>query len=360
MESCGNRRNSTIDILRVLFAVVIALFHIAEVYPLQISNKISLFAQGAIGVEFFSVVTGFLMAQSVKKRLEEKSFEIGKETAYYVGRKYIKIFPYHLFSFVISLFLYLLWNSNSLFDKVRIVFFSFSDLFMLNMTGLYSLKLNVPAWYLSSMFISLLILYPVIRAKYDLFVHVLSPVFVLFCAGWMSLTTESMRGIEMWCGIMYKGTLRVGMGIALGSICFGVCQVIRGKKLTPKVKTVLSILEITGYAVTFLYSCMNLSEQGYFVIFFIIAASITLTFSNVTVTRDINFLRGKAKLENLSLAIFLNQTYCATIIKHIINQYNLKIKNTIIVLIYLFMVFVSSALCLIVVNGVKRKTMRTC
>ena len=92
MESCGNRRNSTIDILRVLFAVVIALFHIAEVYPLQISNKISLFAQGAIGVEFFSVVTGFLMAQSVKKRLEEKSFEIGKETAYYVGENTLRFF----------------------------------------------------------------------------------------------------------------------------------------------------------------------------------------------------------------------------------------------------------------------------
>lgn len=357
-KGVDDKRNNFIDMLRFVFAILIALFHIVGAYPLVISEKINLFVQGAIGVEFFSIVSGFLMAKSAWRRIKEPTDTLGKETVYYVGKKYIRIFPYHFWAFMISLILYLLWDSLSLFDGIRVIFFSFSDLFMLNMTGLFSLGLNVPAWYLSSMFISLLILYPIIRGKYDLFVHVFAPLFVLFSIGWMSHTTECMRGITAWYGIMYKGTIRVAIGIALGSICFEICQAIQSKEFSIKLKRVLSVIEVGGYVLTILYSCLDLSEQGYFIMLFVIATSVTLTFSRITITKK--FGKDIKGLEKLSLSIFLNQTYCAKIINYIVSRYNIIIDNIGIVTIYLLFTIASSIVCVAVVDTVKRKYMKIC
>lgn len=354
-----NTRNSMIDILRVFFAIMIALFHIQEIYPVHLSGKIIFFTEGAIAVEFFALVSGFLMAQTARRKINNGFDGVGKETAGYVLKKYIRVFPYHFFAYMVSLILFLQFNSPSLFDKVKSIFFSFGDLFLLNMTGMVSLNLNVPAWYLSSLFIVLLVVYPLIRYNYDLFVHVIAPVFVLCVLGWMSHSTESMRGVMTWVGFLYKGTLRVAAGLILGCICFEVCRLMQNHRAVFfKYRIQLSLIEIGGYIFTVVYSCMKLSQQGYFIVIFILAVSITLTFSGLTVTKNVRIIDKKSYLEKFSIAIFLNQIYCLTITGQLVWRMRIELSNIAITMLYFIMVILSSWLCVFVVEHAKKRWIR--
>ena len=63
------KRNGTIDILRFLFCIGILLFHIEKYIFEEPSLKngihFDFFPHGSIGVEFFFLVTGWLMAKSI-------------------------------------------------------------------------------------------------------------------------------------------------------------------------------------------------------------------------------------------------------------------------------------------------------
>ena len=56
------RRNETVDFLKFLFALVIVIFHGRK---LASSGEFALFQSGYLGVEFFFLVSGFLMMKSV-------------------------------------------------------------------------------------------------------------------------------------------------------------------------------------------------------------------------------------------------------------------------------------------------------
>ena len=69
------QRNATIELMRFLFASSIILFHIAGTLwdrkLILFSSeefKLTFFRNGYIGVEFFFLVSGFLMAKSIYRR----------------------------------------------------------------------------------------------------------------------------------------------------------------------------------------------------------------------------------------------------------------------------------------------------
>ena len=57
-----SKRNQTIELLRFFFAVVIVLYHGRVIFP------ISLFPSGYLAVEFFFIVSGYMMVKSSKKQ----------------------------------------------------------------------------------------------------------------------------------------------------------------------------------------------------------------------------------------------------------------------------------------------------
>ena len=69
------QRNATIELMRFLFASSIIFFHIAgTLWDRKLilfsgeEFKLTLFRNGYIGVEFFFLVSGFLMAKSIYRR----------------------------------------------------------------------------------------------------------------------------------------------------------------------------------------------------------------------------------------------------------------------------------------------------
>ena len=61
-------RNGKVELYRFIFSVIILLFHAYLADPLQpnvnqVGTTLAMFPQGALGVEFFFLLSGFLMAR---------------------------------------------------------------------------------------------------------------------------------------------------------------------------------------------------------------------------------------------------------------------------------------------------------
>ena len=59
----NKNRNCAIDTLKFIFAVILVLFHSSLLLTDNMEGSVT-FANGAIAVEFYFIVSGFLMAQS--------------------------------------------------------------------------------------------------------------------------------------------------------------------------------------------------------------------------------------------------------------------------------------------------------
>ena len=77
------------------------------------------FVHGAIGVEFFFLLSGLLMARHVDNLRKKKTKEsLGEETSKYVFKKYMSVFPYHILGFILIFILTLVVENKSITDSL--------------------------------------------------------------------------------------------------------------------------------------------------------------------------------------------------------------------------------------------------
>lgn len=173
-------RNGNIELLRFLFSVVIVLLHaMIEEIP---------FRGGYLCVEFFFILSGYFMAASIaqKTRSECKTESIDGiilESIKYVIRRIKSIFPYIFFSTIIGYFvLSYTYNWNFAWDQLALIV---SDFLFLQSFGLPVASYTGIIWYLSSMFIALLVLYPIVRKNFEIYSKYISPMIALFIMGYL-------------------------------------------------------------------------------------------------------------------------------------------------------------------------------
>ena len=90
------KKNGRIELLRFLFALIILLFHIQKRFaksPVPMGDTgLYFFNHGCIGVEFFFLVSGYLLAAGCYKLRDEPCDFIGTETAGVMWKKIKHIF----------------------------------------------------------------------------------------------------------------------------------------------------------------------------------------------------------------------------------------------------------------------------
>ena len=98
-------KNGKIELWRFLFCIIIMTFHIGDDIlglDYRIAGDISLFSKGQFAVEFFFVLSGFLMASSAFKN-RNNGIGTGRDTFNFMQRKLMAVLPYHLMIFFITL-----------------------------------------------------------------------------------------------------------------------------------------------------------------------------------------------------------------------------------------------------------------
>lgn len=313
------KKNGKVELLRFLFALSILFYHLqldAWDNVKKISENMTFFLKGKNGVEFFFLVTGFLMAKSIHKSLRQEALDpscapdsLGEETVSFLWRKVKAVLPYHIpYCIITVILLYMLYPS-----KMPLMFFErFPSLFFLNSTGImadFSSFLSVE-WYISSMLIALAVVYPLCKRFWKDFGYLIAPLSALLILGYINFNVGQLPGnTKAWNGVILYVNLRAFADICLGVTCYFACLSLKKYTFTTWKKGLLSLLEAICYFSAFRYYCSSASDKFQVYILLILCVGITLSFSQQGLFGHSILFQNRfcCFLGNISLPIYLGQ-----------------------------------------------------
>lgn len=344
-----SKRNGVVDFMRFIFSVVIVLHHGRNLGG-GASNV--LFADaGYIAVEFFFLVSGFLMAKSALSA-PISGRGLGAETLTFLWKKIKAILPYYLFAVVFSYGYTAYAGDYTAAETVRNFLLGFWDLSFLRVAGFKSTTIVRATWYLSAMFLSMMILYPMLRKWKRNFTHLIAPLIAIFLTGYLSQKYTSLNlYINTW-DTVFPGLLRGLAEISLGCVCYVICEKLKGVSCTLFSRILITLTQVMGYG--FLIYCMHDlpdAKRFDFVLLPILALCVTLSFSGQGIA--VGLFRGKVFpwLGKMSMIVYLNHMWVKDCVASILPE---TLGYWKLLGITLGGVAVVSLCCLLLVDGIGR------
>ena len=241
MNTAKPTRNAEIEFLRFLFCIVVFLSHARELLlpppPGTLTdNSITLFAKGGLAVEFFFLLSGYF-TMSFIDRHQNGSFR----TSAFIFRKIKGFYPELCASLLIATAVVLwAWGTESF--GVKLLQTLTGSGMLLKMTGLSCgcHDMNGPTWYLSSMIIGLIIVYPLLR-KFGV-----TPLLVLtaICTcGYLCIDNGTLTHPYNWMGFTYAGNLRAVAELILGAAVYKAAGYLSACRLRPLTRFLLMLLK---------------------------------------------------------------------------------------------------------------------
>lgn len=318
------------EFLRFLFSVIIVFHHSRNF----VGNQTSLFLNGAFAVEFFFILSGFLMMKSISK-LQTDPQNLGTETARFIKKKYLSLCPDMILSWIIGAVATAVvcnYTGDAVGAMVRDGIW---ELGLLTMTGLRLSTLNGAVWYLSSMLLCMAILYPLLRKYKTTAKLVVIPIITLFIFGYFAVQTQSIRMPFGWAGFTYRGNLRAFADLGVGVILYQITEAFKGKRLTAFSKVLLTIVKYAGVVslVAYMYVIRKPTIQYDLFHILVIMLVIGLVFSNQTYGARLFNNGFFAFLGKFSLPLYLSHYYWSRLLKVVLPASVSTAKATVLYLL---------------------------
>ena len=356
MTTAISKKNGTIELLRFIFCLCILLFHIEKYLfgepPLDEGIHLELFPHGSIGVEFFFLVSGWLMASSiVKMRQRETLDDLGNLTLGFMKKKYFSIFPYHIVAllgtFVVDCYI----RNVTLTEIVRNFVEMIPNIFLVQMSGLSMYNPNHITWYLSSMLIAMFILFPLTYKYYNVMIKIIIPFVSIVVLGNFFYNDHAITGVAIWTAFGYKGTIRAFIDISLGMLAYEISKALSSTNISGCKKTLLAVVEFCCYLSTIIFALMTFTKEYEFFALLALFVGIAITFSEVTHTHifDNKFCYF---LGSFSLPVYLCQLAAINIGVNYTADFSPEARVIIVVLL----TTVFAALCNVVGNYIIKRT----
>ena len=312
-------KNGYLELLRFIFAIFIIGGHMIGYTEDEVPGKYYHFYNGWIGVEFFFLVTGYLIAKETCKAHSKDIRGCIKG----IWKRYVNIFKYYLLAIVTLLFL------NQIIGGFSIEYFfselvaSIPNLLMLEMLGVPTNNVFPYGWYLSAMMISILIIYPLAYYLPRVLKTVLFSVCGIGLLISLFLEFEHITVIYYKWGIFYGGLIRAFSVIMIGAAVFeltGLFDRFLGDKgfwIIPRL-----LLETAGLIVALVYMHLYSTQDAIVYIVLGLAVAVAAAFSEHAVMPRL--IKGKfvEKLGRLSFPTYLNQYAGFLIIMNFITWFN--------------------------------------
>ena len=308
------QKSGIVELMRFLFAVVIVIYHFLR--KLKIAHALGdvsykFFNSGYIGVEFFFLLSGLLMAASISRQIQSTgpSRQLGTDTLQFVGKKYMRIFPYHVMAFVPLLIIRIV--GKRIFDPVKLLAYigkSIPSFFLIQKFGWSwkSVKVNGAEWYLSAMFIGMLVLYPLCRRYYDLFTRLIGPFGGLALLGLLYHKFGTFVGQERWFEFTMTCVLRAMAEMGIGCGLYEFSRSLSTWTVSEKQASRLTALEYFCFFCGLLYSALNIPSKYEIVAIGVMSVGLVLAFSGLT--HDTRFNTDWAyRLGSYSMPMYLAQ-----------------------------------------------------
>lgn len=313
-------RNSKIELLRFIFCIDVLMFHTGK-YLFGMPSfdeglNWALFPHGGMAVEFFFLLSGFLMAKTICTRIEaEHQLSAGREagqlqeTVRFLIHKYFSILPQHLVAFVLAFVMYAASENLGIKKIIEAMVESIPNLLLIQMSGISMTNVNHVEWYISCMLLAMMIVYPICRRHYTAFARFYAPAVSLFVFGYMLQETGSLTGVTVWMGVCYKSLLRAIVEISLGVSTYELYRFIKQKsaEFSSRVRTILGVTEVVSLVLMQLYMISTLPLEYEIYIVPLMMLLIALSFSDASGSN--RYLSGRvcSYLGSLSLPIYLAQ-----------------------------------------------------
>lgn len=243
------KRNGNIEILRFIFSLFIILVHFCN------KDRYGFGATGYLGVDFFFIISGFFLGKKLKKEKELHSKEPLIKTLIaskdYTLSRIISIYPFY---FVAVVFFYIM---EVLFKSVSVLsgaLYCVSDFLFLQIFGFPSISYTGTLWFLSALFFSLFILYPIVRRYYNVYIVYFSLPVILLSYGYIIRKCGCFSVDPFFDNLLINpGILCAIAGLTLGLIANELTDKIKTINFSLLGKSILSLFELGCYLFVFLY-----------------------------------------------------------------------------------------------------------
>lgn len=302
----ATKRVGEIELFRAIFCLIIMIRHGGELFH---TNRIP-FGGGALGVEFFFLVSGYLMMATIAHRQNEPTHRLGTEALNFVGKKIGTFYPEMVVAYIVGF----VFESVAMGLKGKSVVELFMndpfELLLLRMTGMGNNPVNGVVWYLQTMILCMLILYPLIRKYPDMMQKVIMPLLGVLLLGWLGRNYKDLRDPNKWIGFTFKGNVRGLAELCLGAAAYPLVQWLKTFRLKTADRIVFTVIKWICWIalLAYLYQTKTKYDVFYVFVFFV---AVVLAFSQQCVDAPLYQNRFVYWLGKISLPYFLSHIYFA-------------------------------------------------
>lgn len=303
-------RNPNIELLRVVFMIVICLWHFRGVAPS--------FNNGYIAVEFFFIVSGFLLYNSYCNHPEISTYN-------YILKKIKVFYPAYIIMFFPTMIIR--WRewipSDYNLDGIVSVFnVVIRDIFLLGGLEIYGgIPLNPPLWYITILLVGSYFLYTLLKIVGKYTIHICSILVVLLYIYLFDVSNS----LDCFSGIRFHEIIRGIAGMSLGVLLSYIAVY---KNLRKSNRFVF--ISMTLIALFYCYSSVHYDCYAILVFSILILSSLT-KYDYHPFLEQIIIRLGGITYEMLCVHIAINQSF-AYIAKTIV------LPNYLNIIIYLVLV----------------------
>lgn len=305
--NCG--RNGMIDLLRFVFCILIVLQHSSLFRGQMIA--------GYIGVEFFFLVSGWLLAEKMQKANPIPNI-FHKINSFYI--------EFCLATLISAL---LLKYFGIVTDGRSHLLGTINDLLVLQTFGFTVSSNTGVMWYLTVMLASYhLLLYLVCRFEKS-FIYVFIPLIVLVIYGGISYKYHTINVIleTTLDGFLLLGMLRGFAGMSLGVLLHEGSIYLRKINFTKLGKILLSTIEVISYILmVYIAVLIKVPSDWDYIMIMLCSIGVMITFSELSIFYSFFQKHVCNLLGKLSLNVFLNHYFIALIILKEIPDYPTSTK----------------------------------
>jgi len=322
-----NKRNGKVEFWRFVFSIIIVLHHSRAL----VGDKNCLFLGGSLAVEFFFLVSGYLMMASADRMAQKApaAGNLGKETFSFIMKKAKSVYPAMLIAWFMALGVVTFAKDKQFWD---LFVDSFFEVTLLKMSGLPSISVNGVVWYISSMLLCMAILYPLIRKFPEFMKNIGLLLIVVLALGYLGGEFNGPRNPLQWIEFTRKGNVRGLAEIAIGALLFIGVQRFQNARLTCAGKWAVTAAEWLLHIAAILYMYYEKAGSRDFFVLLLMAVAVGLSFSHKGIDADL-FDNGLFMwLGKYSFYLFLGHTFIAQNLNYILPKGFSNGKKTVVYL----------------------------
>ena len=342
-------KNPTIEFMRFVFCAVILFMHGNKIFH----EQIHIAPIGYLAVEFFFIVSGYLMVQSCERSADTVT-RLGEETVGFVWKKIRRLLLYIVIVYLVGVIISYCFQYSDLkgvTEHISFFLYSLFDLFLMNSSGIKGNYINGHLWYLSAMFLVMMVYYPVVRKYRQVFLYIAAPLLAVFLYGWMSQMNVTFSDPGEWTALGRCGLLRAAAGLALGCVSYAAAKYIRERKFTKNGIRWLTAAEISLYLIVLLLMQFSEFLKLRFLIFFFLTAAVSISFSGQSCLNRILQKRFVFWLGSISLPLYMAHF----VVRYTMINLDLDLRIRYLMMIYLAGSILGTAFLMLAVRQIKKR-----